>query len=57
MVSLLIAEGGCGSTPQLLSVEASESALGLLPSIALPSAQSGVDSTAAERDLRLCGGS
>jgi hypothetical protein len=33
MVSLLIAEGGCGSIPQLLSVEASESALGLLPSV------------------------
>src|ERR1035441_10432663 len=37
------------------SVEASESALGLLPSIALPSAQSGPDSTAAENELQLCG--
>ena len=47
-----IAKRGCRSIP-LESVEATESALGLLPSMALSSAQSKTDSTAVGRELHL----
>jgi len=46
---------GCRSIPYR-SVEATESALGLLPSIALSSAQSGPILLRRDEELHLCGG-
>jgi hypothetical protein len=47
---------GCQSIPLYRSVEATESALGLLPSIALSSAQSGPILLRRGEELHLCGG-
>ena len=49
-------KGGCRSIPPYRSVEATESALGLLPSIALSSAQFGLILLRRDKEAHLCGG-
>jgi hypothetical protein len=49
-------KGGCRSIPPYRSVEATESALGLLASIALSSAQFGLILLRRDKEAHRCGG-